>query len=224
MSNRYLAVKEHVRTLAIGCGRDPDSIILVAVTKGHSLDEVLPAYRDGCSDFGENRLVEAFEKMADAPEDLRWHLIGTLQSNKVRKAVGKFVLIHSVDTPELAKKIALESNENGIATDILLQVNTSGEATKHGLTIDQWEMQLDAIAKEKGIRIRGLMTMGALGGDEISVRRSFASLREFRDRINNSYRGELHLEHLSMGMSADYPWAIAEGATILRIGSAIFTD
>jgi pyridoxal phosphate enzyme (YggS family) len=175
---------------------------------------MLPLYNQGCRHFAENRVDAALEKMELLPEDIQWHLIGTLQKNKVRKVIGKFALIHSVDTPELAKKISDCSLEAGLKTPILLQVNTSGEASKHGLSFEEWQKNYPEVANFEGIMIKGLMTMAPLVDDEKIIRTTFARLRELGK--------VLKLQHLSMGMSQDFPLAIAEGATLLRIGSALF--
>lgn len=210
---------KEIATLARDAGRDPTEITLIAVTKNYPLEHVLPAYHSGCRHFGENRVQEALSKIEEAPSDLHWHLIGTLQKKKVPKVIGKFALIHSVDTPNLAQKISICSEEKGLITPILLQVNTSGEETKHGLSQDQWRQALDQIIPLPGIRLDGLMTMAPYTDDTDDIRACFKALRLFRDELQPTIPT---LRHLSMGMSHDYPIAIAEGATLLRIGSALF--
>lgn len=217
IADRYCHLLASIQEIAVKCGRDPKDITLVAVTKGHSLEHVMAAYEAGCRDFGENRLQEVLGKMAQAPHDLRWHLIGTLQKKKVPKVVGTFALIHSVDTWELAQKISQHSEKSGVETPILLQANTSGEEAKHGLSPEGWKLVFEDAVKLPGISIHGLMTMAPLVEDKFCIRRCFSRLRELRD--------ELQLTgHLSMGMTHDYPIAIAEGATLLRIGTAIFGE
>lgn len=203
----YLEIVNDVQRIACACGRE--EITVVAVSKGREIHDL---YDQGCRLFGESRLQEALPKIAEAPKDIAWHLIGTLQKNKVRKALPLFQLIHSVDTPELAVKISECSQELGLTTHILLQVNTSQEESKHGLTAEEWRAAFDGVKNLPALSIDGLMTIGPRTGDPTA---SFASLRELRD--------ELKLKHLSMGMSNDYPLAIREGATILRIGSALFS-
>lgn len=220
----YSKVKDHILSLAVQEGRDPNTITLIAVSKNQSLSDVMAVYNEGCHVFGENRIQEALEKIPSAPKDIQWHFIGTLQSNKVKKAVTNFSLIHSVDTLELAERIAQESATQDCVTDILLQVNTSGELTKHGLSEEQWYRCMERLLQLPEIRLRGLMTMAPLAADENTVRSCFSSLRKFRDKLNHEYREYLALEHLSMGMSNDYPWAIAEGATLLRLGKVIFSE
>lgn len=212
----YRHILDEISDIAQACRRDPKEITLVAVSKGFPWDAVEPAYHAGCRDFGESRLQEALAKIASAPVDIRWHLIGTLQKNKVAKAVGPFCLIHSVDTPELAAKIAQCSRERGVVTPILLQVNTSGEVAKHGLSEKLWQPHLEALLQLPAIRIEGLMTMAPFVEDEKEIRSCFARLRQMRDRYG--------LLHLSMGMSHDYRIAVQEGATLLRIGTALFKN
>lgn len=207
-------IRQDIENLALRYGRSPNEITLVAVTKGHTSEEIQALYDAGQRLFGESRQQEAAMKMEKAPSDISWHFIGTLQKNKVRKVIGKFNLIHAVDSPELAAVISRCSLETGLNTQILLQVNTSGEASKHGLNSDQWRKHLDEIMQLPAISIQGLMTMAPADCNEIQARQYFETLRLFRD--------ELKLHHLSMGMSHDYPWAIAEGATLLRIGSKLF--
>lgn len=189
---------------------------MIAVSKTYSVDAVREVYGAGCRDFGESRVQEALPKIELGASDLRWHLIGTLQANKVRKVVGKFCLIHAVDSLELARKISSCSQEMGIESQVLLQVNTSGETSKRGLSAGQWEPHLNEVMALPNLQVEGLMTMAPLTEDEQVVRECFRRLRQFRD--------QLRLRHLSMGMSHDYPIAIEEGATLLRIGTVIFGE
>jgi pyridoxal phosphate enzyme (YggS family) len=215
VSDNYQRLLAHIAEVALKCGRDPAEIKLVAVSKGFSWEHVDPAYRAGCRDFGENRIQEALPKIDSAPEDIRWHLIGTLQKNKVKMAVDTFALIHSVDSIELAVKISEAAQEAGEVCSILLQVNTSGEVSKHGLSEAEWERHLPALLTMPRLRIEGLMTMAPMTEDIPLIRRCFANLRQMRDRLKLP-------PTLSMGMSHDYSIAIEEGATLLRIGSALF--
>jgi len=214
IENNYKLVQNSIAKCAVKSGRNPEEIQLVAVTKTVTWQEAEILYRCGQRDFGENRLQEAFHKQEESPKDCRWHLIGSLQSKKARKAVGKFALIHSVDSLELAQKLSVCSLEENISTQILLQINTSGEAAKHGMTVDQCRRSFEVFTQFPNLSIQGLMTMAPFVEDEIVVRKCFAELRNLRD--------ELKLHHLSMGMTNDYMWAIDEGATIVRIGTALF--
>lgn len=213
VSDNYQNVKSQIVEAAQQCGRDPREITLVAVSKGYPWEHVQPLYQAGCRDFGESHVQDALQKMSGANSDIRWHFIGTLQKNKVNKVIGHFFLIHSVDSLELAQKISSSSQEKEVTTPILLQVNTSGESTKHGLTVEEWRRAFEIVIQLPAIRVEGLMTMAPFVQDEATIRRCFERLRKFKE--------ELSLQHLSMGMSNDYKLAIAEGATILRIGSAL---
>lgn len=207
-------VLERIKAAAAQSGRSLDEITLVAVTKNHPLEEILPLYEEGILNFGENRIQEALPKMEKAPKSIQWHLIGHLQKKKVKKVIGKFHLIHSVDSLELAESLSRASGEAGIITNILLQVNISGEATKQGLSREEWEKVKSEEFSLPHLKIEGLMTMAPLTDDTALIRRVFRDLRKMRD--------EWGLKHLSMGMSHDFEIAIEEGATLLRIGSAIF--
>lgn len=205
-------VLEKIKVAAIKSGRSLDEITLVIVTKNHTWEEILPLYEQGFLDFGENRVQEALSKMG--PVNVRWHLIGNLQKNKVKKVIGKFHLIHSVDSLELAKTLSKASGESHLTTRILLQVNVSGEATKQGLSPQEWEMHKGEVLALPHLAIEGLMTMAPLTEDKALIRSVFRNLRAMRDQWG--------LMHLSMGMSHDFEIAIEEGSTLLRIGSAIF--
>lgn len=212
--DRYKTLSDEVKRLATACGRNADEVTLIAVSKTYPVEAIMQVYQAGCRDFGESRVQEALQKLPGCPSDLRWHFIGTLQANKVRKVVGRFALIHSVDSPELASRISTCSVEADVTSRILLQVNTSGETSKHGLSIEAWKSEIDQVLTLPHVCIEGLMTMAPLTEDVDLIRSSMSRLRQFRD--------ELGLKHLSMGMSHDYPIAIEEGATFLRIGTAIF--
>lgn len=218
--SRYKRMKDEVADLAHQAGRDPNDITLIAVSKTEPIEAILEVYNAGCRDVGESRVQEALPKQQASPKDLRWHFIGTLQANKVRKVIGKFALIHSVDSVDLVRKISAVSDELGLTTDILLQVNISGEDTKHGLSVMQWKTAMPEVLTLPAIRLQGLMTMAPLTEDKASVRSCFAALRTFRDELKASTGKPW--PHLSMGMSHDYPLAIQEGATLLRVGTALF--
>lgn len=219
-SDNYLSIKKHIKDLALASGRDPAQITLLAVSKGQPWEQIAPIYKAGCREFGESKVQEALEKMAHAPTDIQWHLIGSLQKKKVRKVIGKFVLIHSVDTFELAEKISTCSLESNTTSSILLQVNISGESTKHGLSEEGWMQEVERVKRLPNLNIEGLMTMAPLHEDESTIRKCFSKLREFKDKLNKNYGFDL--KHLSMGMTHDYPFAIQEGATIVRVGTALF--
>lgn len=222
IAEKYNYILEDIEKCALSCGRNPADITLIAVSKGMSSECVRQAYCEGCRDFGENRLQEAVEKITLCPKDIRWHMIGSLQRNKARRVIGQFCLIHSVDTPELAMKISQCSSELGIVSSILLQVNTSGELSKHGMSPEHWRTAFDGIIASPFLKVEGLMTMAPYTQDEKRIRDSFSRLRLFRDELIVKTGKRNILSHLSMGMSNDYRIAISEGATLLRIGTAIF--
>lgn len=218
---RYQEVWTEVKEASEAVGCPPPQ--LIAVSKYSSPEEILEAYRQGCRTFGENRVQDLLEKIPVLPADIQWHFIGTLQKNKVRKVVGKVALIHSVDHPALAEKISEVSRELSVKSAILLQANCSGELSKHGLTPHEWLQALDQVVQLPGIEICGVMTMAPLTDDQEAIVQTFQMLKMFFEELRSSYAALHSLKHLSMGMSHDFPLAIQEGATLLRIGSAIFT-
>ncbi len=220
---RVARVRETIAETARRCGRRPEEITLIAVTKYAAPDEgfVEALVEAGCFDLAENRPQKLREKI-DAVRDqrIRWHLIGTLQKNKVKMVVGRAALIHSVDSLALAEEIARLAPPSGV--DALVQVKISGEETKHGLSPEE---TLDTVGKilalAPKLRVRGLMGMAALEGRPDEIHRQFALLRRLRDQCRGAF-GDAFGGELSMGMSNDYPIAIEEGATMLRIGSAFY--
>jgi pyridoxal phosphate enzyme (YggS family) len=225
-------VRERIAEAALGAGRSPEHVALVAVSKTFPLDAVLEAYAAGQRDFGENRVEEALEKIAATGlADLRWHLIGHVQSRKARDAAGRFHLIHSVDSLKLAERLSARCAASGTTQDILLECNVSGEASKDGFAVSGWErdpalcaafMRAAArIAALPGLRARGLMTIAPIGDQPDQARPFFASLRGLREALREAVP-QGGWEHLSMGMTDDFEAAIAEGATLVRIGRAVF--
>lgn len=220
--NHYLDVERQIKEKAASCGRQPNEITLIAVSKTYPIEALQAVYQEGGRNFGENRIQEALQKIPHLPSDCQWHLIGTLQSNKISKAIRSFQLIHSVDHPSLAQKISQASQAQGMTTSILLQVNVSEEKTKHGLSGKEWEKSLDALNQLSYIRIEGLMTMAPYTQDQAVIRSCFQQLYQLREKWRNQMKEAQSFHHLSMGMSNDFLIAIEEGATLLRIGSAIF--
>ncbi len=194
--------------------RNPEGIRTVIASKYFSAEEMLALYREGVRDFGENRVGEVLAKKSLLPEDVRWHFIGHLQRNKVRKVLGLFALIHSIDSVELAEKISKTTREK---QKILLQVNTTGETTKGGFSPKELPEAFRKIKALSFLEVRGLMTIGPDTDDRNRSQKAFRLLRELRDFLDPS------LPELSMGMSGDYPSAIEEGATLLRIGRILLS-
>ena len=220
---RVARVRETITETARRCGRRSEEITLIAVTKYAAPDEgfVEALTEAGCFDLAENRPQKLREKI-DAAQDerIRWHLIGTLQKNKVKMVVGRAALIHSVDSLALAEEIARLAPPAGV--DALVQVKISGEETKHGLSPEETlDTVGEMLALAPKLRVRGLMGMAALEARPDEIHRQFALLRSLRDQCQGAF-GPAFGGELSMGMSDDYPIAIEEGATMLRIGSAFY--
>ena len=214
-------VREAVADEARKASRAADSVRLLAVSKTFPAEDVKEAYDAGQRMFGENRVQELEAKAPLLPADIEWHLIGHLQSNKAAKAVEHASWIHSVDSGKLLERIAKAAEQHGKIMNVLLEVNISGEASKFGLR-DYGEIREIAsrALKMQHLRLRGLMTMAEFDASEARLHETFAGLRAMRDRLECELA--VQLPELSMGMSSDYPAAIAEGATIVRIGTAIF--
>lgn len=202
-------------------GRPAGSTTLLAVSKTFPVGDIMQAYADGQRLFGENRLQEAMEKMPLMPEDCVWHLIGPLQRNKVRKALEQgFALIEAVDSPKLAEALSRIALETGCTAHILLEVNVDGEESKHGFTPQGLKDAWESLVALPGLDIQGLMCIPAPTADPEGARPAFRCLRTLCEELRA--RGPLPLPELSMGMSHDYAVAVEEGATIVRVGSAIF--
>ena len=220
IAERYEAVRWRVRDAADAVGRDPDDVAIVAVTKTVGVVEVTNAIAAGITDFGENRVQEFVGKHGLFPQ-VRWHFIGTLQSNKVQHVVGKAVLIHSVDSLRLLERIDRVAEAMGVVQPVLLEVNVSHEETKHGMRPEEAEEALDHGSRLAGVEIRGLMTMAPYSRPE-SVRWVFRDLRNLFESLSAMRFNGVELSELSMGMTNDFEVAIEEGATMVRIGRAIF--
>lgn len=208
-----------INDAALRSGRDAKNIILVAVTKFHNLDELEALKSCGITIFGESRVQEAKTKVGQI-DGVTWHLVGHLQTNKAKDAARMFSFIHSIDSVHLAQELDKRcANENKIMP-ICLEVNIAGEEAKFGINPDNCLDIIKQIVPLPHLKLEGLMTMAPFVEDTAIIRKTFRGLRELRDRINDS--GVATLPHLSMGMTHDYEIAIEEGATILRIGTAIF--
>jgi pyridoxal phosphate enzyme (YggS family) len=194
-------------------------VTVVAVTKGWGRDAVEAALAAGLSELGENRVQEALEKMDAAAGAATWHMIGHLQRNKAKHIPGRFAVVHSVDSPELAAELERRAAERGVSVRILLQVNVAGEAQKSGCRPEEAPTLARTAAGSAHLALEGLMTVAPLTDDPAVQRHTFRALRELRDALQKE---GLWLPALSMGMSADYGMAVEEGATILRLGTVLF--
>jgi pyridoxal phosphate enzyme (YggS family) len=222
VGERLREVRARVAEAARRAGRSPGSVRVVAVSKTATPAQVLGAYAAGQREFGESRVQDALPKLDLLPEDVVWHLVGHLQSNKVNKVLGRFDLIHSVDGRELAERLSEKSLQRELLTPVLLQVNCSGEESKHGVAPGEAEALALALQELRGIVVKGLMTMAPLAGGAEAARASFRQLATLRDALQRRDLPRLPVDELSMGMSGDYEIAVEEGATILRVGTAIF--
>jgi len=223
---RHEWLRGRLSQAAEATGRDPDGFRIVAVTKGFAVEVVRMAVEAGLHLIGENRVQEALPKVSAVPA-AEWHLIGHVQSNKVRPAIGAFSWVHSVDDLALLRRLEAIAHDSGRRPELLLQVNLSAEPTKSGFDVDWFVAQageqdelVGAIRTLRHARVRGLMTMARAGANEDEARATFRRLRELRDRLEASLGDPL--PELSMGMTADAEAAVAEGATLVRIGTALF--
>lgn len=223
LQNRLASVRERIDLAARECGRDAGSVTLVGVSKTVGRDIVDAAYQAGLRDFGENRAQDARDKFADVPPDTRLHLIGSLQTNKARMVVGLAHLIHSVDRTSLLDALQERAAAANLVQLILLQVNIAREDQKHGCLPEEASALLQHAITCSNIEVRGLMTMAPLVATADEARPVFAGLRLLRNELQTQFP-VVDLRELSMGMTNDFSVAIEEGATIVRVGRAIFAE
>jgi pyridoxal phosphate enzyme (YggS family) len=220
IAERYEAVRQEVCDAADAVGRDASGITMVAISKTVGVQEIRQAIAAGMRDFGENRAHEFVSKQALFP-DVDWHMVGTLQSNKVRQIVGKAKLVHSVDRIKILDTIDRHARELHTRQDVLLEVNVSGESTKHGFHPGEVEGVLARSADLRGVAVKGLMTMAPMGPPKLA-RPVFRELAGLFARLAGMRFNGVEMTELSMGMSNDYRVAVEEGATIVRVGRSIF--
>ena len=217
---RFEAIRRQVADAADAAGRDAADVAIVAVTKTVGIEDIRCAADAGIADFGENRVQEFLGKYGLFP-DVKWHFIGTLQTNKVKDVVGRAHLIHSVDSLRLLTEIDMRACAAGVTQSVLLQVNVSGEESKHGFAVDEVREALIDSSSMPNVEVRGLMTMAPFGHPEDS-RWVFRELKGLRDSLREMPLNGVELDELSMGMSNDFRVAVEEGSTIVRVGRAIF--
>jgi len=224
IGNRYNEVLQRLETAANKAGRDPSEIRLVAVSKTHPLETLQAALNEGVKVFGENKVQEAEEKFsAIGNENAEWHLIGHLQKNKARKAVQIFDVIHTLDSLKLAKRLERICEEEGKETlSILIQVDIAGEESKSGIKEEHLQELIDFLKACKHLKLDGLMIIPPYLPDPEKVRPYFKKLRVLRDKLHRENAFTNEIGELSMGMSHDFEVAIEEGATMVRVGTAIF--
>ncbi len=211
-----------VQAAAEKSGRTAEDIKVIAVTKTVEVDRIKNVYEYGLRDMGENRVQELTDKYDQLPSDCKWHLIGHLQTNKVKYIIDKVAMIHSVDSLELATEINSRAEKHGRIMDFLLQVNVSGEETKFGISPDEVYDFIGKISRMRNISLRGLMTIAPFAQDPQDIRPVFKNLYNIYIDIKRKRIDNVNMDYLSMGMSNDYEVAIEEGANIVRIGTSIF--
>jgi len=231
LRKNLLAVQTRIAVAARRAGRDPGEVTLVAVTKTQPVDVIRAAYDLGLRHFGENRVGEAEAKAGHLPDDITWHMIGHIQSRKAPRVLPLFQIVHSVDSLKLARRLDRFAVDRGEPLPILLECNVSGEVSKYGFEASQWDRHevqrqtlLDAVQEMLAlphVQVQGLMTMAPIVAEAEQARPVFTRLRALRDELAAAFPGA-NWRHLSMGMTDDFEVAIEEGATLVRVGRAIF--
>lgn len=216
------AVKETIARACEKSGRKAEDVTLIAVSKTKPVEMLMEAYACGCRDFGENKVQELLDKYEVMPKDIRWHMIGHLQRNKVKYIVDKVWMIHSVDSLRLAEEISKEATKKNICVNILIEVNVANEETKFGITCEEVRQLVQDVAKLPNICIKGLMTIAPFVQDAEENRIYFSKLKKLAVDIMEENIDNITMENLSMGMTGDYEVAVSEGATCVRVGTGIF--
>lgn len=217
-------VQDNIKAACERVGRDVKDVCLIAVSKTKPVSMLMEAYNEEIREFGENKVQEMCDKMAELPQDISWHMIGHLQTNKVKYIVGKTRLIHSVDSMKLAQEISKESCKRNVISDILVEVNVAEEESKFGITVDETMEFVENISKLPGICVKGLMTIAPYVENPEENREIFRNLRKLSIDITNKDIDNVNMSILSMGMTNDYVVAIEEGATHVRVGTGIFGE
>lgn len=216
------AVEDRIAAECQKAGRDPEDVTLIAVSKTKPVEMLREAYEYGCRDFGENKVQELLDKYEEMPRDIRWHMIGHLQRNKVKYIVDKVYLIHSVDSLRLAEEISKEAVKKNVCVNILVEVNVANEETKFGTTCEEVKQLVQDIAKLPNICVKGLMTIAPFVENAEKNRPIFSKLKKISVDIMDENIDNITMENLSMGMTGDYAVAVSEGATCVRVGTGIF--
>src|SRR5438132_10870755 len=215
-------VRERIMQAAVKAGRSTSDIELVAITNTHPAEKVREALGTGQTLFGESRVQEARAKIPELPSNLRWHFVGHLQKNKIRHALPLFELFHSIDSLALAQEMNRIAADEGMHPRVLLEVNVAGEGSKFGFSPDKLRKQMEELLALQRLSILGLMTIPPLADEAEASRKYFVQLRELRERLQTEFH--VDLPQLSMGMTQDFPIAVEEGATLVRVGTAIFGE
>lgn len=215
-------IKEEIKQICQSCDRNPEDITLIVVTKTVDPERINYAVDCGVSNLGENKVQEIMDKYETVSKNIKWHLIGHLQTNKVKYIIDKVELIHSVDSVKLAEEISKRAEKYDITKDVLVQINVAEEETKFGIKLEEAVNFVKSISEFDNIRIKGLMTIAPYSDNPEGVRLVFRKLREKFDELSQMNLPNTEMKYLSMGMSNDYHIAIEEGANMIRIGTAIF--
>lgn len=218
----YRKVEARIAAACARAGRDRSEVTLIAVSKTKPVEMLREAYDAGARCFGENKVQEICEKYDKLPQDIKWHMIGHLQRNKVRQVIDKAALIHSVDSYRLAQEISVQAQKKGITMPILLEVNIAQEESKFGIATDDVIQLAEEIAVLPNLSIRGLMTVAPFVDDPEENRTYFRQIKQLSVDIKNKNIDNVCMEILSMGMTGDFEVAIEEGATMVRVGTGIF--
>lgn len=217
-------VEKNIEQACKNAGRSRDEVTLIAVSKTKPVEMLQEIYDENTRDFGENKVQELCSKMEQLPSDIRWHMIGHLQRNKVKYIVGKVELIHSVDTYRLAEEINIQAKKQNVIVPILVEVNIAHEESKFGISAEDAILLVEEISKLENIRIKGLMTIAPYVENPEDNRLYFRKIKQLSVDITNKNIDNVFMEILSMGMTGDYMVAIEEGATMVRVGTGIFGE
>ena len=217
-------VEKNIEQACKNAGRSRDEVTLIAVSKTKPVEMLQEIYDENIRDFGENKVQELCSKMEQLPSDIRWHMIGHLQRNKVKYIVGKVELIHSVDTYRLAEEINIQAKKQNVIVPILVEVNIAHEESKFGISAEDAILLVEEISKLENIRIKGLMTIAPYVENPEDNRLYFRKIKQLSVDITNKNIDNVFMEVLSMGMTGDYMVAIEEGATMVRVGTGIFGE
>ena len=224
LTERLQMVKQRILAACERCNRNPDEVTLIAVSKTKPIHQLETIYGAGIRHFGENKVQELMDKYEQLPQDINWHMIGHLQRNKVKYIVGKTTLIHSVDSLRLAEAIETEAAKKQVVVDVLLEVNVAEEVSKFGFTYEEVLQAIEIISTFPHIRVQGLMTIAPFVENAEENRPIFAKMKKLSVDIKDKNIDNISVDILSMGMTGDFEVAIEEGATMVRVGTAIFGE
>ena len=224
ISEKIMEVRRRIDDACRRVGRNPDEVILIAVSKTRPVGELLEAYQSGILHFGENKVQELVEKIPQMPSDIHWHMIGHLQRNKAKYVVGKTNFIHSVDSLRLAEEISKEAVRQSATVQILIEVNVAQEDSKFGISAEETAEIAEKIAKLPGVWLKGLMTIAPYTENAEDNRLYFRKLKQLSVDIKNKNIDNVSMDVLSMGMTGDYEVAVEEGSTCVRVGTGIFGE